>query len=342
MQRGTLAIGTVALIVVGIVALVSGRDHSPAPAVASVSQKIVAAAPGRLEGAAETIAIGSSASGVVQEVLVKQGDAVTRGQLLARIECNDIIAEISQHIADNAAAKAIYERLNNGYRPEDIAVSEADLALAQARRAEAEAAYQRTSSLVKSGTSSIALALTTERDFRMSAAQVLAAQNRLTLLKAGPRVEEIAEAKAREEASERSIEVAKARLAKCEIRSPVNGTVLHKYVSAGELISIYNPQPLVSVAQTDRYRVRAEVDEKDVTRIRVGQSASIVVDPTSNFRLSGTVVELGRSMGRRQILTTDAADKSDHDVMEAVINLNEDPGALPIGLRVSVIFENAQ
>jgi hypothetical protein len=52
----------------------------------------------------------------------------------------------------------------------------------------------------------------------MSAAQVLAAQNRLTLLKAGPRVEEIAEAKAREEASERSIEVAKARLAKCEIR----------------------------------------------------------------------------------------------------------------------------
>jgi HlyD family secretion protein len=96
------------------------------------------------------------------------------------------------------------------------------------------------------------------------------------------------------------------------------------------------------VAQTDRYRVRAEVDEKDVTRIRVGQSASIVVDPTSNFRLSGRVVELGRSMGRRQILTTDAADKSDHDVMEAVINLNEDPGALPIGLRVSVIFENAQ
>jgi HlyD family secretion protein len=340
MQRGALVLGIAIVIVIGAIAVVVEREHSSTPAVASVSQKIVAAAPGRLEGATETMALGSSASGVIEEILVKQGDHVAKGQLLARIECNDIIAEISQHIADDAAATAVYERLKNGSRPEDIAVAEADLALVQARRTEAESAYERTASLLKSGSSSLALALTTERDSRIATAQVLAAQNRLTLLKLGPRVEEIAEAKAREESSRRSIEGSKARLAKCEIRSPVNGTVLHKYVSAGELVSIYNPQPLLSLAQTDRYRVRAEVDEKDVTRIHLGQPVSIVVDAASHQRLSGTVVELGQSMGRRQILTTDAADKSDHDVMEVVINLNGDASALPIGLRVSVIFEN--
>jgi HlyD family secretion protein len=340
MQRGILALGTATLVTAGAIAVVVERDHSSTPAAASISQKVAAAAPGRLEGATETTALGSSASGVIDEMLVKQGDQVTKGQLLARIECNDVIAEISQHIAEDAAAKSVYERLKNGNRPEDIAVAEADLALAQARRTEAQAAYERTSALVKSGTSSLALALTTERDFRMATAQVLAAQNRLTLLKLGPRVEDIAEAKAREESSQHSIEVSKARLAKCDIRSPVNGTVLHKYVSVGELVSIYNPQPLLSLAPTDRYRVRAEVDEKDVSRIHLGQRASIVIDAASNQRLSGTVVELGRSMGRRQILTTDAADKSDRDVMEVVVNLNDDASALPIGLRVSVIFEN--
>jgi multidrug resistance efflux pump len=341
MQRGALALGIAAVIVGGgVIAIVNERNDSSTPALAAIPQKIAAAAPGRLEGATETTALGSSASGVIEEILVKQGDHVTKGQLLARIECNDIISEISQHIADDAAATSVYERLKNGSRPEDIAVAEADLALAQARRTEAEAAYQRTSALLKSGTSSVALALTTERDSRMATAQVLAAQNRLTLLKLGPRVEDIAEAKAREESSKRSIEVSKARLAKCEIHSPVNGIVLHKYVSVGELVSVYNPQPLLSLAQTDRYRVRAEVDEKDVTRIHLGQPVSVVVDAASNRRLSGSVVELARSMGRRQILTTDAADKSDRDVMEVIVNLNGDASALPIGLRVSVIFEN--
>jgi multidrug resistance efflux pump len=340
MKRGALVVGISIVVAAGMIAFVIGQNDSPMPALAAIPQKIVAAAPGRLEGATETTALGSSASGVIEQILVRQGDQVAKGQLLARIECNDIIAEIFQHIADNAAATSVYERLQNGNRPEDIAVAEADLALAQARRTEADAAYQRTSALLKSGTSSVALALTTERDSRMATAQVLAARNRLALLKLGPRVEEIAEAKARVESSKRSIEVSRARLAKCEIHSPVNGIVLHKYVSVGELVSIYNPKPLLSLAQTDRYRVRAEVDEKDVTRVHLGQPVSVVVDTTSSRRLSGSVVELGRAMGRRQILTTDAADKSDHDVLEVVVDLDGDASAFPIGLRVSVIFGN--
>jgi hypothetical protein len=43
-------------------------------------------------------------------------------------------------------------------------------------------------------------------------------------------------------------------------------------------------------------------------------------------------------MGRRQILTSDPADKSDRDVMEVVVDLKNRPDGLPIGLRVSVLF----
>jgi hypothetical protein len=43
-------------------------------------------------------------------------------------------------------------------------------------------------------------------------------------------------------------------------------------------------------------------------------------------------------MGRRQILTADPADKSDRDVVEVLIALENKPDSIPIGLRVSVLF----
>jgi hypothetical protein len=44
-------------------------------------------------------------------------------------------------------------------------------------------------------------------------------------------------------------------------------------------------------------------------------------------------------MGRRQILTNDPAEKSDRDVLEIVVDVESDASALPIGLRVAVLFQ---
>jgi HlyD family secretion protein len=266
---------------------------------------------------------------------------VAKDQLLARIECDDIAAEIAQRTAEQAAAAAVLERLNNGNRLEDIAAGAADLALSEARSVEAEAAKNRASTLVPKGGASLSQALTAERDARMASAQVKIAESRLALLKAGPRVEEIAEAKARLQAMQHTIAVAGARLRKCEIRSPVDATVLKKYMSKGELVSIYNPKPIFLLAPTDRYRVRAEVDENDISSVQLGQPVTVVVAPPSDRRIPGKVVEIGNSMGRRQILTNDPAEKSDRDVLEIVVDVESDARALPIGLRVAVLFQGA-
>jgi hypothetical protein len=50
------------------------------------------------------------------------------------------------------------------------------------------------------------------------------------------------------------------------------------------------------------------------------------------------VASLAPGMGRRKILTSDPADKSDRDVREVLIDIEGEPEALPIGLRVSVLF----
>jgi HlyD family secretion protein len=340
MQIGSVKFGIALVVLGGLFWLAKeGVEHASVPVFAQAGPKILAAAPGRIEGSSETIAVGVSTSGIIQEIFVREGDHVAKDQLLARIDCSEISAEIPERAAQFAAATAVFEKLKNGSRPEDIAIADADLRLANARLTEAEATKQRNTTLLSSQVASLAQSLTAERDAGMASAQVKIAEERLALLKAGPRFEEIAEAKARAESAEHAVDVAKARLAKCEVRSPIDGTILRKYVSDGELFSIYNPQPLFSLAATDRYRVRAEVDENDIGSVYLGQTVSVVVDPSTNRRLSGTVVELGSSMGRRKILTTDAADKGDRDVLEVAIDIQNDGQLLPIGLRVAVIFQ---
>src|SRR5579862_629555 len=82
-------------------------------------------APGRIEGAGPPLSIGSAAGGIVAEVLVHEGDRVRAGQLLVKLDCHPLEAEVQARAAHLAAAEATYDRFRNGPRPDEIAVGEA-------------------------------------------------------------------------------------------------------------------------------------------------------------------------------------------------------------------------
>jgi len=255
-----------------------------------------------------------------------------------RIACRVLAAQLAQRSAEHAAATAFHDKLVNGARAEDIEIAEAELKLAEARLTEAQTRVARSSSLHDRNVVSLATRDTDTRDAAVAAAQLDAARLRLRLLRSGTRAEELAEAEARMLAAGHAIEVTKSELSNCEVKSPVDGIVLRKHVSEGELISLFFPKPLVTISEIRGYRVRAEVDEQDVPRVKQGQIVEIVMNAADKNRLRGRVAVIAPVMGRRQILTSDPADKSDRDVMEVVIDLESKPDHLPIGLRVSVIF----
>jgi HlyD family secretion protein len=299
--------------------------------------KIIAAAPGRIEGSADSIEIGASISGIVERVPVQQGDRISVGQLLVGIDCRDLAAQLRERSAEYDAATALNLKLVNGPRPQEIDIAKANVELAQARLAEAQARLMRSQNLVDRNTISRADYDTAERDSHMAAAQLDAAQLSLRLLEAGTRDEELAESKARMIAAEQAMRVTKAELEKCDVKSPIDGVVLSKHVSVGELVSLYFPKPLITVAEVQHYRVRAEVDEHDVPLVHVGQKAEIIVEAAPEH-LHGAVVRVAPMMGRRKILTADPADKSDRDVREVIVDIDGKPENIPIGLRVSVLF----
>jgi multidrug resistance efflux pump len=176
------------------------------------------------------------------------------------------------------------------------------------------------------------------RDLGVADANLQAAIRTEELLAAPPLQEEKARADADVLAAEGRVQTVQERIGKCSILAPIDGTVLRVYARRGESYSTITPRPLFSLADTSTRHIKAEVDERDVDKVSLGQKVVIQADALDGKKLNGSVTRISAMMGRKSISTGDPSDKSDRDILEAVIDLDDNARPLPIGLRVTVQF----
>jgi multidrug resistance efflux pump len=292
---------------------------------------------GRIEGAAEPAEIAAGLDGVLASVEVKEGDAVAAGQVIARLDCADLAAAVQSAVADRQAAEYRLERLQNGARREERDAAKARESLAEAAEARAADTFRRVSALAKDRVVSADELNRAETDLLAARAALRAAAADVRLLEAGALAEELAQARAERESRERRAEELSRRQDKCTIRAPFAGTILKRLLLPGESVSTVMPRPIVTLADLSRFTVRAELDERDVGRVRGGMRATISSAAWGARTVPGTVSAAARAMGRRRIISGDPAEKSDRDVQEVVVDLTE-PGPYVVGLRVTVVF----
>jgi HlyD family secretion protein len=235
------------------------------------------------------------------------------------------------------AAEAALERLLNGARPEERAAARAEREEAEALLENARLEYSRRSRLFEEGGIVSQSALdAAERDFKMAEARSETAKQSYELVIAPPRSEDVAAARA-------EVAIARARLAQAEdyyensfVRSPVDGVVVKRFMNPGESISYESLyQPIVTVADTTRLMVRAEVDETDIGKVEIGQRAEIRCDAFPGRVFTGEIVRISGGLGRKKIQTDNPTEKVDLEVLETFIEV--EPGApLRVGLRVDV------
>ncbi|MGI2903115.1 HlyD family efflux transporter periplasmic adaptor subunit [Tolypothrix sp. VBCCA 56010] len=111
---------------------------------------------------------------------------------------------------------------------------------------------------------------------------------------------------------------AEAELALAYVRSPTVGQILKIHTRPGELVS---NQGIADLGQTDQMYVRAEVYETDISRVRIGQRATIKTDGVIR-ELQGTVDEIGLQIGKKDVLGTDPTADADVRVVEVKIRLD--------------------
>jgi HlyD family secretion protein len=193
-----------------------------------------------------TMALGVAESGVVRAIDAADGAHVDAGQVLVELDCSPLRQEVDVRAANLAAAEAVYARVVNGPRPEEIAIGEAGVGVAQARAEEARATLDRAHGLVVGISITLAQLLVDERDSRVADAVLTDARKKLALLRAGSRFEDVDEAKARRDSASASLDEAKAELDQCSVRAPAPGTI-KVLVTLGQFVSTYAPTTLVQL-----------------------------------------------------------------------------------------------
>jgi len=233
----------------------------------------VITANGKIEPETE-VKITPDVSGEIVELAIKDGDAVRKGQFLLKIK-PDIY--ISARDRANAAL--------NGARA-NLANSKAMLVQVESRFEQAKLAYNRSKILWEQKTISDAEWETAQSNYKIAMAEVEAAKKNV----------EAAEYSVN--SSEASLKEANENLLKTTIFAPIDGIVTALLVERGERVagtSMMSGTELLRLANLDRMEVLTEVNENDIVRVSLHDSAIIEVDAYPDRKFKGIVTEIANS-----------------------------------------------
>jgi HlyD family secretion protein len=252
---------------------------------ADIAQTVVAT--GRLITPAR-VELGSVITGTVTELLVREGERVTSGQVLARLDSDELRAVLAQANAALAEAEARLAQLGTLAGP----VAESGLARAEQNLKLSREEYARIERLHKQGffsTSKLDEALKNVKVFEAEYATALAqaTANR-------PQGSEYALARARREQAIASISLAKARLEYTEIRASADGAVLRKFIEPGDAVQA--GKKLFELTVAGETQVVLLVDEKNLALLAMGQRAKVAADAYPDRPVDAEVFHIAPSV----------------------------------------------
>ncbi len=230
-------------------------------------------------------------TGRIVERLVKEGDRVTRGQVLVRLDDSELAADVKRQEAALRAAQATLRDLEKGARPQEIEDARAAVSSVEATRTMTEREYQRTEQLFKQNLIAAQDVDRARQAYEVAKAQERSARERLALVLEGPRPDQIDAARWQVTQAEAALAQARSRLREAIVVSPIDGVVLRKNLEVGETA---NPGvPILTLVDPKDVWLRAYVPETEVGRLKVGDPGRVRVDAFPDRVFTGRLIEIG-------------------------------------------------
>lgn len=285
---------------------------------------------GRTE--AKEVDINSKIPGRVVSLLIKEGDRVTKGQVLAHIDNRDIVAQANQARAnikalDAQTAQAItVTALQDQTAKAALHTAQAQLEKANSDLALAESDYNRFGELVISGAISQQLYDTYRTKYQVAQAAYAQAEASIAAAKAGllqTNVNTANEDAMRSKVSQAqaSLQQVEVSLDETEIRAPFDGIITTKYVEEGAMVS--QGMPLVAIQDPLDNWVNLKVKETDLSRYSLQQSVNLQ-GRDSNLNISGTIVDISKKAEFATYRATSERGDSDIITFNVKIQVNSD------------------
>jgi HlyD family secretion protein len=281
--------------------------------------------------------VGFASSGRIASVLVQEGDVVTAGQVLARLEGEELEARRAGAEAQGAGARAQLAELRQGPRAEEIAQARATVAAAESRRADAQRDAERARRLFAGGAISREALDKAETQLTVAEAQRAQAGEALLALERGTRAERIAGAEAQVRQTEAALAQVDALLGNAVATAPFDGLVTVRHREPGETVAA--GVPIVSVMNPADRWVRIYIPQSAVSRISIGRNAEISVDGYPGEVWTGRVAHIASEaeFTPRNVQTPEERTRLVYAVR---VRIEDDPAlhlkpGLPVDVRIA-------
>ncbi len=228
--------------------------------------------------------IGSTLTGRVEQVNVREGDAVQAGDVLVQLEGDELRAALAQAEAAEQQARAALAGLRGSGRT----TAQGALAQADATQRAASAALARAEQLVAQGFYSGAQLDEARR--ASDVAQAQASSARAQVQASADAGTDVAQARAQLDVARAAASAARARLAQASLRAPLDARVLVREVEPGQIVQ--PGKALLSLALAGPTQLVAQVDERFLDQLRPGQNAAVVADAFPGERFAARVLSL--------------------------------------------------
>lgn len=239
------------------------------------------------------VKVGSRVSGKVEHLFANVGDRVKKGDPIAKLEDVELTARVARAEAEVLSARAQLALLRRGARTEEIAEADATLQQAEAELALATSESERQTKLLSQGLTSTETAERAQRTLAVAKGKVTAAKSHVDLAKHRYLPEEIALAEAQVKLAEAGVTEARAGLSYTTLVAPIDGVVAQVTTQEGETVTAGMSSPtFVTIIDLGKLEVAAYVDEVDIGRVTIGQSATFTVDSFPDLDFSGKVTAI--------------------------------------------------
>lgn len=289
----------VVVVVVGLMAATRGGPRIDPSKLGKVERGDLAksvVATGKIEPITN-VEVKSKASGIVQKLLVDYGDTVKKGQVLAELDKQQILAQVNQQKASLEAAEAAARAADADLQHAKYDAEGPDVPLLKR-------AYERAQQMARDGVVSPSALDDAQKNYEM-------AVNRQELGKAN-----VVSAAAKVKQAQAQVSQARAELAEKEeeyrnstIVAPIDGTVLSRDVEVGDAVSSIlvlgsSATLVMNLGDTRQVYVKGKVDESDIGKVYLGQPARIKVESYKDKMFGGKVTKISPMGVEKDNVTT--------------------------------------
>ena len=243
------------------------------------------------------VEIKSKASGIVKKLYVDYGDRVKAGQVLAELDKVQLEANVRESQANLQAAQAALEAANSTLERNKVDAEGPDVPFLKSNMERAENMY-------KDGLISKSLAEDAEKNYQLALNRQMSAQRNIAVSRA-----EMAKAEAQVSQSKAALERVEEDLRNSTIVSPIDGLVLSRDVNVGDAVSsilVLGSQAtlLMTLGDVSEVYVQGKVDEADIGKVYLNQSARIVVESFKEKKFVGKVTKISPLGKEKDNVTT--------------------------------------